>query len=265
MLKHEELEILNDIIASIHSISNNTSVRRIFLEKLRKLISFNFSDFCTGMVRSKGYPQLADPVIVSGFEKRFEDEFISQYESVYAQMDYVNWLFLSQESLVYRESDLINEELRMKSPFYLNYLKPFDLVHIAGIVLAGNSKFYGAVTLYKSAKQGDFSDKDMYILKLLLPHLAIRFCQEKDPGERYENKGAYILKHNYLLTKREIEVMELVYRGYSNVEIAEKLDLAPNTVKKHIYNMFEKINVSSRTQMVKFVLQHNLGNNWDDE
>jgi hypothetical protein len=50
--------------------------------------------------------------------------------------DYVNWIFLSSESLVYRESDLINDEVRKKSPFYQQYLKVFDLVNIAGMVIA---------------------------------------------------------------------------------------------------------------------------------
>jgi LuxR family maltose regulon positive regulatory protein len=52
------------------------------------------------------------------------------------------------------------------------------------------------------------------------------------------------------LTPREIEVLQLVAAGDSNPEIARKLFIAVNTVKKHITNIFGKLGVTSRTQAV---------------
>jgi LuxR family maltose regulon positive regulatory protein len=52
------------------------------------------------------------------------------------------------------------------------------------------------------------------------------------------------------LTPREIEVLQLVAAGDSNPEIAQKLFIAVNTVKKHITNIFGKLGVTSRTQAV---------------
>ncbi len=53
------------------------------------------------------------------------------------------------------------------------------------------------------------------------------------------------------LSKREIEVLELIAEGYSNDEIGKKLYIAYSTVKRHINNIFGKLGVKSRTQAVQ--------------
>ena len=52
------------------------------------------------------------------------------------------------------------------------------------------------------------------------------------------------------LSQREIEVLQLVARGLSNPEIADTLVISIHTVKKHITNIFGKLEVTSRTQAV---------------
>jgi NarL family two-component system response regulator LiaR len=50
------------------------------------------------------------------------------------------------------------------------------------------------------------------------------------------------------LTEREIEVLHLIARGYSNSEISKELCISMNTVKTHIRNIFHKLEVEDRTQ-----------------
>jgi len=52
------------------------------------------------------------------------------------------------------------------------------------------------------------------------------------------------------LTKRKREVLQLIYEGLPNQEIAENLVLAPNTVKRHTSSIYGKLGVSSRTQAI---------------
>lgn len=53
------------------------------------------------------------------------------------------------------------------------------------------------------------------------------------------------------ISKREHEVLELISKGLSNQEIADKLYVSVNTVKTHSSNLFQKLEVSRRTQAVQ--------------
>jgi two-component system, NarL family, response regulator LiaR len=53
------------------------------------------------------------------------------------------------------------------------------------------------------------------------------------------------------ISKRELEVLELMAGGLSNQEIADKLFVSLNTVKTHAANLFQKLDVRRRTQAVQ--------------
>lgn len=53
------------------------------------------------------------------------------------------------------------------------------------------------------------------------------------------------------ISKRELEVLELMAAGFSNQEIADKLFVSLNTVKTHSANLFQKLDARRRTQAVQ--------------
>ena len=53
------------------------------------------------------------------------------------------------------------------------------------------------------------------------------------------------------ITKRELEILNLIASGLSNREIAEKIFVSENTVKTHSSRLFDKLNVKRRTQAVQ--------------
>ncbi len=59
------------------------------------------------------------------------------------------------------------------------------------------------------------------------------------------------------LSERELEILRLIQTGYSNQEIADKLVITLNTVKKHTSNLFGKLGVTSRT--LALARAHELG------
>jgi ATP/maltotriose-dependent transcriptional regulator MalT len=53
------------------------------------------------------------------------------------------------------------------------------------------------------------------------------------------------------ITKRELEILELMAQGMSNREIAQRLFVSENTVKTHSTHLFDKLSARRRTQAVQ--------------
>lgn len=64
---------------------------------------------------------------------------------------------------------------------------------------------------------------------------------------------------NYL-TKREEEVLELLTQGITYKGVANKLFISETTVKTHVNNIFQKLQVNDRTQAVLYALNHGIKN-----
>jgi LuxR family maltose regulon positive regulatory protein len=91
-----------------------------------------------------------------------------------------------------------------------------------------------------------------YVDKLLITFEA----EEPGSKEAEQRQGAPVIPRPPTplllepLTERELELLRLVAAGRSNQEIAQELFLAVGTVKKHLNNIFGKLNVGSRTQAI---------------
>lgn len=57
------------------------------------------------------------------------------------------------------------------------------------------------------------------------------------------------------LTKREVEVIELLLQGLSNKEIGNKLFVSESTIKTHLWNVFKKRGVKKRAELVFQVMK----------
>ena len=60
------------------------------------------------------------------------------------------------------------------------------------------------------------------------------------------------------LTPREIEVVQMVAAGHRNKEIARRLTLSEGTVKVHLHNIYSKLGVDGRLELLKYAQEHGL-------
>ena len=60
------------------------------------------------------------------------------------------------------------------------------------------------------------------------------------------------------LSQRELDVVRAAAKGWTNREIAQALDISDRTVQGHLANIFAKLQVSSRTEVVTLALQTGL-------
>ena len=70
--------------------------------------------------------------------------------------------------------------------------------------------------------------------------------------EILEERMNYIAE-THKLTKREREIMELAYNGMTNYEMAEELCISKYTIKRHMYNLYEKLGISTRVDLIHMI------------
>jgi DNA-binding CsgD family transcriptional regulator len=86
----------------------------------------------------------------------------------------------------------------------------------------------------------DFCEGDRALLTLLRPHLHQAYL---DAERRRHHPGAD-------LTPRQRQLLDLVAAGYTNAQIARRLNIAEGTVRKHMENIHRRLQVPSRTAAV---------------
>jgi|ERR1041385_5915018 DNA-binding NarL/FixJ family response regulator len=112
--------------------------------------------------------------------------------------------------------------------------------------------------IYKAISAG----ADGYILKRSRPEILIESIKELIEGG--SPISGYVAKkvlqsfrqttprntNDGQLSEREQEVLGLLAAGYRNKEVADKLSVSPKTIKAHIYNIYQKLHVTSRIEAI---------------
>lgn len=123
------------------------------------------------------------------------------------------------------------------------------------IVLASHA---GDAEISRSLQLGAFG----YICKDISEDELIKAVRTVAAGRKYiPSDVAGILSENIgqeQLTPSEKRVLEMIVGGKSNKEIAYDLDISENTVKTHVKNIFDKINVSDRTSAATTAIRRGL-------
>lgn len=81
----------------------------------------------------------------------------------------------------------------------------------------------------------------------------INIIKSKNSDKSFSGKTDEI---KYKLTKMESRVIELIASGFSNKEIANKLSISDKTVKAHLTNIFMKLNIENRYQLIIYGTQN---------
>jgi len=77
------------------------------------------------------------------------------------------------------------------------------------------------------------------------------------PPRSHHEKGDEVVGLD-ILSPRERQVLELVGQGHSNDRIGQKLELSPKTIARHRERIMNKLNMHSRTELVKFAIRTGL-------
>ena len=89
-----------------------------------------------------------------------------------------------------------------------------------------------------------------------IAHKILQLVQQKEMRFTKTNKTK--TEHFFDLTSREIEILKLLASGMGYRDIGATLDISPNTAKKHVINIYQKLHVNSRTQALHLAYHQGL-------
>ncbi len=136
-------------------------------------------------------------------------------------------------------SDFYSQRQHHDTGMYIDYQRHWGVEHELMVVLpAGPGR---TVRLLFSRGAGpDFTERDRVLLSLLRPHLHAAYVASERRRLGVEP-----------LTTRQREILQYVAAGMGNRQIARRLGLSDATIRKHLENIFARLQVTSRTAAVK--------------
>lgn len=248
MIENNNVSLLSHIIYNIYNIENPNQMRREVMELLKYAVPFDTANFFLVKSDPSLKYTLTDLVNVNSLKNPDIDAVLKKYMEECYTIDNTHWVCNAKKAIVYRATDYLSESALENSNYYKEMFLPYDLHFGAQIVLAYNDTCVGLLTLFRSKKQPNFSDTDIFYLDNLKDHLSIRLYQSKvQKSTGPHNSATYIEK--YKLTPRECEIMDLLFQGLTNESIAESLFISENTLRRHLYNLFNKLNIKHRWEL----------------
>lgn len=179
-----------------------------------------------------------------------DDELTALYANYYHAIDYLSWYYNQCLPMTVRSTDLMRPEVIEQSRIHQEWESRLGIFYTATACIAADGILFGTISLMRSKEHGDFTDEEMRVLEEVNEHLCSRFRLVYPNGvNRFMmDCDTDPIVAAYSLSPREWEVACLLVKGMSRVEIADKLSISRNTLKRHIANIYHKMGVSNEMQ-----------------
>lgn len=252
MVRKNVFFIFNNVICELYRCRTYRELEQYFLPVLKMLIPFRYASI---MRQEEKAPKirLVDPLCVP-------KEFVEAERNYmrFADDDYTGWLNCCRESTLFRESDLMGEQQRLRSTIYQKCYQKFDVYDSLQYGIVFHGKPLGALSIFRCREDGPFTDEELFLLSSVGIHLnqhmdllLSRMDQARDTY-RYDFPA---IAARYGLTARETQLLELLTRFRENREIAAALQVRESTLQKHFQNIFRKLGVTSRWEIMRLLLE----------
>jgi len=246
-LETNDWMVINNIVYQINSIEDSVTMRKNFLTQMALILDFDSADFY--IPSELNSHTLVGPVFYN-YKPKADEEYMDKYDSI----DYSRGLMFGGKSKVYRESDIISEEKRIQTEYYKKYFEPNNWHHTLNMILAHKNQFVGVVCFFRVKGKEDYAYEESFILDMIKEHLAFRLYQDLNKNSVGDEKiSVSECVRTYNLTKREEVVLYELMNGTESNNISNSLCISSNTLKKHVLNIYRKLNIKNRVQLFKMV------------
>ncbi len=199
----------------------------------------------------------SSPIIYIGLKSIFKNSLVFEVsgysetgESIY-------------EMLNHEEADLIISDVNYKKGSVFNMLKKFkkNKTEIPVVVFTSESNESKSIDLLKSGASG-FITKNLRkkSIRSIIQDIAFSIYGNKEINKFTRLKNRFNFDYNTeklnSLSKRELQVLKLFFKGKRNIEISEKLNINQKTVNTYITRVMKKLEVSSKTDLYLLARKH---------
>lgn len=171
------------------------------------------------------------------------DKFVERYQKVGRDKDRLLSYVLEYHAPVHEEMILPPGGWK-QTEMYKNFCAYYDHEHIAVGPVVGEGRLLGAIYFARVEDTPAFNNQDIANLSAICTHISATLATLRTQQIHINSSLA---SH---LTRRELQIAELVAEGLTNAQIGTQLWISRNTVKQTLKNIFRKLDVSARAQMV---------------
>ena len=165
VLTENEWCIINQILLNLYSVNELDDLAKKIMKMIKMLIPYTKGWF---LLLNEEQQIVEKDSYFNGFEEDAKESYIHQYYNE----DYIQYLYsFEAETKVYRDTNILENDIRKNTVFYKKFLQPEEVVYGCGILIVRNGKNTAVFNLFRDEKFGDFTDKELYILNVLKKHL----------------------------------------------------------------------------------------------
>jgi len=220
--------LFSQFITASQNVTSRDSFSTLVYPVLTKILPHNH--FMCGIL-SAHPPQILDSINWGFYEPQMINNLVID---LLAKKSH-NWDSLGTKWRLFITDDFFYKEATLLNRWHPNFLQKN---RSNNLLFHGLREIHGGASSFFCFSDVDATNEDGHtLLNLMIPHLHDAVCNHYRFKEASSEGG---------LSKRETEILELVRIGKTNQEIGLILGISVCTVKNHVRNLMEKLNVSTR-------------------
>jgi len=241
-----------DIVEIIYAIADRASMFRACCEEMQKLIPFPSAVLIINDPKSGNY------LLQNSHTYNVPDYALISFCHYYAQLSPLSQarhLFEKMNIQCAKITDVISPSRFIDTEYCRDFLTPLNHFYNLLMKLKSSRGVFSSIGLSRSRNDHDFTDRDLEIINILIPHLS-RALQNIDSDQRGVATNGDIMSKlkRFDLSIRQREVAIHVMKGLTNCEIGRRLFIAEQTVKDHVFAIFEKVGVRKRSELTAKIM-----------
>ena len=226
-MEKNDFLLYNEIIYRIHACRTLEEFRPTLLAQVKLIIPYTYAS----LIAIQTDPETGelihrDPYCKPQNFREVENAWLGRIDKAYTA-----WLSHAPESMVVRDSEILSGDKRFSAASYRELYTAYHVHDCMQMNITYAGQAMGRLALYRTRGDGLFTDQEAFYLRALANHidLACWTCKQNEDNQPKQTRSLEEIIRTYDLTRREGEVLGLVFQDWNNEEILAKLTISKNT------------------------------------